>query len=175
MSKRWPVAFGALAVTLVVLFGGYTAYQWTQVDRPLEETVARTPHVSIKEKTVSPDRILLRLETEPDFSFAEDYPPLREQMSAIAGERELVIEVMDHPDETLTQAWNEMAFGVKEGLSHQRYAAIPEAVKKATPPGVKSQVTMDETHLYVEMKRGDARLYKMLPLDTSTKEVSENG
>ncbi|MDR6224438.1 hypothetical protein [Desmospora profundinema] len=175
MSIRWPVAVTALVVALAVLFGGYTAYQWTQVDRPIEETVAQTPHVTLKKKEVSPDRISIRLETDSDFSLTRDYPSLREQLTTIAGGRLLEIELIDRPDDVLTQAWNEMLFGVKEGLANQQYSNIPEAVKTFTPSGAESQVAMDETHLYVEIKRGDARMYQILPLHKRESGVKDNG
>ncbi|PTM58771.1 hypothetical protein [Desmospora activa] len=175
MSLRWPVAVTALIVSLLLLFGGYTLFQWTNLERPLKQTIAETPTVTAKEITVSPDKITIRLEADAHFSLTQQYPSLQKQLTAIAGGRPLEIEMLDHPDKTLNQAWGEMVFGVEEGLAHQRYSAIPAAVKKATPSGAESYVVMDDSHLYIEIKQGEARLYRILPLHKKESGVKDNG
>lgn len=174
MSLRWPVVVTTLVVTLLLLFGGYHTYQWIHFERPLNQAIAETSHIKPQEISVSPERIVIRLEADSSFSLTQQYPPLRKKLTAIAGNRPLQVEVADHPQKSLIDAWNEMVFGVKEGLAHQSYSRIPEAVKKATPPEAESQVVMDDSYLYIEMKQGDARLYRVLPLNKKESGVKDN-
>ncbi|PTX59949.1 hypothetical protein C8P63_11094 [Melghirimyces profundicolus] len=176
MNIRWRIAVLTLFVSLFALFGGFYGYQWYNVEKPIRETVEHTPHVHLKTLSVQPDRITLRFKPDPEFSLVSDYLPLREKVKAHAGDRKLDIHFADRPDSSLRDAWNRMSFGVKEGIAHRRYTAIPETVEKvAKKEGIRYRLSMDAGYVYVELHKGDRFLYQVLPLNKAEGEVNNNG
>ncbi|OYD09663.1 hypothetical protein [Paludifilum halophilum] len=176
MKIRWPVAAITLVVTLSVLFGGYMAYQWFQVEKPITETVQETPHVSLSKLSADPAHLELVLKTDEKFSVVHDYMPLRRQLHTVAGDRKLSIRLKDRPDSHLHKAWNEMVFGIKEGMALRRYQEIPKAVQKGTEgKKIEYEVSMDDSYVYIELHRGDRYLYRILPLHKPESEVKDNG
>lgn len=165
----------SLFVTLVVLFGGYIAYQWFNIEKPLENAIHSTPHVTLEELRVDPDRIELRLSADENFSLAADYMPLRERLNFLSGGRQVHIEFKDRANPVLSKAWNQMAFGVTEAVVQRRYTQIPKTVEAvAETAGIRHEVAMDEHFIYVALHHQGHSLYRVLPLET-TGEVKADG
>src|SRR5690606_39821811 len=59
---------------------GYFAYQWFAIEKPVKRAIHATPHVTLKELRVDPDRIEIRLSADEKFSLAADYLPLRKKL-----------------------------------------------------------------------------------------------
>ena len=167
MNIRATPAVLSLFVTLVVLFGGYFAYQWLKIEKPLENAIRSTPHVTLEELRVDPDRIEVRLTTDENFSLAADYIPLREKLNSLAGGRQVNIELKSRADSVLAKAWNQMAFGVTEAVVQRRYTQIPKTVETvAKTAKIRHEVAMDEQFVYVALHHRGYSLYRMLPLET---------
>ncbi len=156
----------SLLVTLIVLFGGYFAHQWFNVEKPLKNMIQSTPHVTLEELRVNSDRIEIRLNADENFSLASDYIPLREKLRSLAGGRQVNIELTDRADAVLEKAWNRMAFGVTEAVVQRRYTQIPETVERvAETAKIRHEVAMDEQFVYVALHHDDHSLYRVLPLE----------
>jgi hypothetical protein len=176
MQIRWPVAFLALFVSLFVLFGGYFGFQWFQAEKPIRETVQQTAHVKLEKMDVAPDRITIQLRPDAQFSLISDYIPLRKTILTHGGSRKVEIRLSDRPDATLTEAWNRMVFGIREGIAHGRFTMIPKTVKQvAEREGIQYRLGMDKNFVYVELHRGDHYLYQILPLSQPEREVKDHG
>jgi hypothetical protein len=176
MRVRWNVAVLTLFVTLLILFGGFFGYQRWEVELPIRQAVAKNAHVKLQQLAVQPDRVTIHLKTEAGFSLTRDYVDLRKSISQLAGNRKLHLVVHDRPAPALNDAWDEMVFGIEEGIAHQRYTRIPQAVKQAAKPrNIRYRVTMDDQFLYVELRRDQYWLYRVLPLNKPGHEVKDNG
>jgi hypothetical protein len=165
----------SLLVTLIVLFGGYFAYQWFQIEKPLKNAIDSTPHVTLEELRVDPDQIRIQLKADENFSFVEDYFPLRKRVHSLAAGRKVNIELKDRTDSVLEKAWNEMVFGVTEAVVQRDYTQIPETVETvAKNAKIRHEVAMDEQFVYVALHHQDHSLYRVLSLEPS-KGVKANG
>jgi hypothetical protein len=166
----------SLFVTLFVLFGGYFAYQWWMIEKPLVTVIRATPHVTLDELRVEPDQITIRLNADEDFSLTADYIPLRDRLAPFAGGRTVSIELADRPDAVLEAAWNRMVFGVAEAMVHRRYTQIPETVEAASrKEKIRHEVAMDDRFVYVALYHRDHSLYRILPLSHPVGEVKNHG
>ncbi|MFD1426124.1 hypothetical protein [Kroppenstedtia sanguinis] len=176
MQIRWPIAVSVLFISLLILFGGYFGFQWFQVEKPIRDTVQQTDHVKLEKIQVSPERIVIQLRPDDRFLLASDFIPLREEIQTYGGDRKLEIQFSDRPDSALTEAWNQMVFGVREGMSHGQYTLIPQAVKQvAEKEGIQYRLGMDKKFVYVELHRGGHYLYQVLPLHQPEREVKDRG
>jgi hypothetical protein len=155
----------SLLVTLIVLFGGYFAYQWFAIEKPVKRAIHATPHVTLKELRVDPDRIEIRLSADEKFSLAADYLPLRKKLDSLAAGREVSIQFADRTDPVLEEAWNRMAFGITEAVVQRQYTRIPKTVEAAAKNAdLRHEVAMDEQFIYVALYRGDHSLYRLIPV-----------
>ena len=85
MNIRAMPAVLSLLVTLIVLFGGYFAHQWFNLEKPMEKAIQSTPHVTLEALRIKPDEIEIRLRTDENFSLAADYIPLQEKLRSLSG------------------------------------------------------------------------------------------
>ncbi|SMO43443.1 hypothetical protein [Melghirimyces algeriensis] len=130
MKIRWPIAVSTLLISLIVLFGGFYAFQWFTVEQPIRQMVKEAPHLQLQDIFVQPNKVTLTLKPDEKYSLAKDYPFLRRKMASLAGDRTMDVRLIDAPNPALNEAWNQMVFGVKEGLAHRRYTMIRETVNK---------------------------------------------
>lgn len=176
VKKRFiSVAFGLL-VALTALFGGFFAHQWWTIEQPSKAIIAKTPHITLESFDATPDRVEIKLKPDPAFALAKDYPTLRQQLEAIAGERQVSIQLTDHPNPKLQQMWDRVVFGVSEGIVNHRYTEISNVVQNAAQQEkIDYELTMDEDFIYISLQQDDYFMYRVLPLHPVTDEVSENG
>ncbi|MBN2909610.1 hypothetical protein JQC72_08730 [Polycladomyces sp. WAk] len=176
MKTRVTAAILSLVVTLFLLFGGYFAYQWWALKKPIEAMLTNEPHFQLVELRIEPDRVWIKANTDAAFSFTTQFPDLNKRVKNMVGERAVTIQLADKPDPVLNRAWNRMVFDIEEGLVNARYSQIPKSVETvAKSMQIRYDITMDDQFLYVELHRGPHTLYRVLPLHKSNSGVKDNG
>lgn len=176
MKTRAIAAIVSLVVTLVALFGGYFAYQYWALEKPIEAMLKNEPHFHLLELRIEPDRVWIKGNTDAAFSFTTQFPDLNKRVENMVGNRTVNIQLVDNPDSVLNQAWDQMVFGIEEGLVNARYSQIPKSVETvAKSMQIRYGITMDEQFLYVELHRGSHTLYHVLPLHKLNSGVKDNG
>lgn len=149
-----------LFVTLVLLFSSFFTYQWFFIQRPIQQLISQDPHTQVETINISPQKVEMQLKVS-NASLA-NYGDLYQSIQEKAGQRQLNIQLMDHSHSDLDQAWNEMAFGVQEGLTQKRYTQIQKTVQDiATKQGIQSEVFLQESFLCITLKKGDYYLYRV--------------
>ncbi|SDX18807.1 hypothetical protein SAMN05444487_111137 [Marininema mesophilum] len=176
MQNRWPMIAASLVVSLLLLFGGFFVYQKLQIENPMEETLAKTSHIQKYMLDASPNEITVRLIPSRDFSLSKDYIPLRKKLSKFTRGRELSILIKHQSEGELLESWNRINFGIQEGIALKRYTKIPQTVsKEAKASQINAKVFMDKSHVYIELKKDNQRLYRVLPLNKQESGVKDNG
>ncbi|MBA4495144.1 hypothetical protein ACFO25_10140 [Paenactinomyces guangxiensis] len=176
MKAQANVTVISLFVTLFVLFGSFFGYQWWFVKKPLESVIKSSPHVTLKQMKVQPAEVKIVLKADPEFKLVSDYDPLRKKLKQISGNRNLELQVMDDPGPELKNAWNEMVFGVEEGIAGKQYTKIPQTVAKvAKDRQIGYKTKMDDDFIYIELYKKDRFMYQVLPLHKIEGGVKTNG
>lgn len=176
VKKRFISVATGLLVTLTALFGGFFAHQWWAIEQPIKEVVAETPHITLQSFDANPNRVEIKLKPDPDFSLAVDYPVLRQRLEEIVGERELSIQLIDHPSPKLQKIWDQVVFGVSEGIVHQRYTEISDVIQStAEQEKISYELTMDDEFIYISLQEDPHFIYRVFPLHSANDEVKENG
>ena len=76
----------------------------------------------------------------------------------------------DRPNEKLILAWDQMVFGIREGIETKKYTEIPETIKKwADQYHIAYGVKMDKESVYILLYDGDHYLTRVLPADSPQK------
>ncbi|MCS1351031.1 hypothetical protein [Mechercharimyces sp. CAU 1602] len=164
MKVRAVQATTALVVTLILLFGGYFAFQWLKVEKPLQAYIQTHSELTIVDQAISPNHIELSLKASPSFD-ATSYRALYQQMEEIGGHREITIRFVDNENSSLQSAWEQISFLMYEYISLEQYGEIPPAVERiSTLHGVEGEVVMDEKAIYLLLQLEEEVAFYRLPL-----------
>ncbi|SFS61327.1 hypothetical protein [Marininema halotolerans] len=176
MQNRWPVIAATLVVSLLLLFGGFYAYQKIQIETPMQETLTEASHIKTYEVETSPNHITVHLTPDHGFSLSKDYIPLQKKLNKLAHGRDMSILIKHDAEGELLDAWNRINFGIQEGIALKQYTKIPQTVsEEAKAHHFDATVFMDKNFVYLELKKDDLHLYRVLPLNKQESGVKDNG
>lgn len=153
----------SLIVTLVLLFSGFFTYQWFFIEKSIREIVERDPFVQLKHLEVNPQAVTIkiRIPNKSLFHYPKFYQSIQNEIEG----KEMKMELEDHPNANLLEAWNEVVFGVEEGISQKRYTLIQKSVKEiAEKRRIGYEILMDDSLLCITLKQGEHYLYRVLDL-----------
>lgn len=156
-----------LAVSTLVLFGGWSLFRHQVKEAPLQAAIAAIPEVSAAHLTWQSKQLLITLEVEPDSNLRaavqEAYKMAKEQEK----DAEVSIQIQDaHTTAPLEAWWSKALFSVAEAMSHQKYSDIPAKLEqqKNALSGMNVVTEMDEHFVYVTLKYGTGTKMIVLPL-----------
>ena len=160
-----PIAITAIFAA-ALLFGGSMLYKQYSLASPLAGAVESVPGVArASAPSITRDEVRLSLELAPDASLREVFREVSDSGKAIAGDRQLIVDVASDSSDELEKLWQGALFEVAEAMETRNYSSIPEAMERAVHGHGHVAVTteMDETNVYITMKSGDATKHVVLP------------
>ncbi|WP_131925322.1 hypothetical protein [Hazenella coriacea] len=162
-----------LFVTLFISFGGFYLYQWLWIEQPITSMLENQSNIHNDfQVKVTPSKVEVQLHPKKDFSLQQQYSLLMKQIEEKIGDRPIRIELSTPSDHLLEKAWSEMTFGVKEGISLQTYTQIPTTVSNiAEKYEIQQRVSMDDQFVYIELRKENKYLFKVLPLQEQKERV----
>ncbi|MBA4602603.1 hypothetical protein [Thermoactinomyces mirandus] len=176
MEKTGKMMFISFLVTLILLFGGFWGYQQYLIKKPIIAFLEKQQEVQLHDIHVSPSKVQLNLKVanlEQDFLIRK-YPDLLTELKQKAKGKPLQVHLADHPNERLNLAWNQMVFGIREGIALQTYTLIPQTVKKwADENGIQYCLNIDEKSVYIMLRDGDDFLIRIVPVNMQTQKGGE--
>lgn len=169
------VLIGAV-VTLFFLIGGFFAYQWWFVAKPLEQLLQNVDGLEVKQLKVTPQEVKLEMTIDPNkYSVPDDFPSHRQKISSITGDRMLSISFVESKTPEMEAAWRELMFGVQEGLRQGAYTKIPHSVHQvAKRYGFDARTTMDDEYVYIQLTNGNHLMVRLFPIVNEEGEVKTN-
>lgn len=167
MHKSGKTMVISFLVTLVLLFGGFWGYQQVLIKKPIVAFLAGQQEVQLADIHVNPSKVDINLTVAnpgQDF-FIRKYPDLLTGLKQKANGKTLQVHLSDQPNDRLQTAWDQMAFGIREGIARQTYSQIPETVKKwADKNEVEYHLKMDEESVYIMLRDGDHFLIRTIEI-----------
>lgn len=166
MKIRPIPAVLSLVITLLVLFGGWSLYEWFQVKQPIRSLLEQEQHITDYDIHATPKNVSVELQVKPNFTLTGDYLGLLARMKELSGRNNVTVTLKDDPDSSLLKKWNELYFIVAEGIERSEYQTMLTQLQQY-PLGqnVQLQVAMDREHLYVWLQQSDEQtLFQALPL-----------
>lgn len=174
---RWLPLIVTMAISAVILFGGYTFYRSQIMEKPLTSALTNIEQVEHAEVVWNPSELKINLSLKPTTEIA----PVMEQVYDIAkkeaNSRKLNVEIVnDASNVHIDQFWNKALFAVAEAMSHQRYGDIPIRLEELAKQdqGVQVETSMDEQNVYITLKNGSSHKTILLPLQGSSMGVWPN-
>jgi hypothetical protein len=165
MTKHIKMIAVSLVVTLIVLFGGYQSYQYLKVKKPLIEMMEAQKDITIRKIEMKPDSTEVQLTANPSYDFINKFPDLSIQLNEKLGEGKWRVTFTNPPTPKVKNAWQEMVFGVKEGLETGKYTLIQSTVKQSSLKyKLLYHVYIDDQYVYLSLQEGNKTWYQILPI-----------
>ena len=176
MQIRIKVVAIVLVASLVLLFGGWFAYQQYEIEKPLKEEISQIDKVSLNDVVFNKDEI----DIEVTFTRVDDLESTYRDVYEAANkynkrDKRINIIINDSRNALLSTTWKEAQFTIQEGVSTHRYSIIPAYFDElASVNGdINHDVAIDEQFVFITLKNGNSELYSVIPRLT-TREVNDH-
>ncbi|MCY0879843.1 MAG: hypothetical protein OWU84_13010 [Firmicutes bacterium] len=155
------VTFAAMILTVTALLVGQRLYQATAVNSPLLTSLGAIPGVRRARVTGSTVTIAL----DPHANLMQVYEEVSAAATHLLGDPPARIVVVNHPDPTLTNLANNVAFVVAQGEATGQFVAMKNTIQSmATHDQVSAVVELGTRHLYLTFRHQGHVLYDVFPL-----------
>lgn len=158
------VVLVSLLATFAVLLAGWLGYEAVAVEEPIRQALADVPHVDVTGVEVTPSAVVVRVRIDQVANVARTFRELDETLKEAAKGRDVLIRVENKPS-PLEEIWFRESFAVLEALEKGEYTRIPTITSswKVRYRLDRSDAFLDETRLYVALKRGNEELVLVIP------------
>nr|WP_239483698.1 hypothetical protein [Paenibacillus rhizolycopersici] len=159
-----PIA-ASIAISVLVLFGGWFLYRQWAIERPLENIVKSVDGVNQVEMDIKPDELALKLSLKPGTDLGALVRQIEQNGKDQIGNRTLKLDVEDHSSPTLDLLWENALFTVAQAMENKQYTQITAALKQMEQENDKLTATaeMDEKNVYITLTDGQYSKFVILP------------
>jgi hypothetical protein len=165
LKKQLKIGIISLVVTLIVLVSGYQGYLQLLVKKPIVDMLYNQKGISIQNIHLNLGNNQLQLQIKPDYPFIAQFPEVTAELDKILGQGKWQIVFPDPKSTDIKNSWQEMTFGVREGIESNRYTEIQNTVVKiANKYHLSNSLAMDEHYVYLVLRDGKQIWYQLLPL-----------
>lgn len=162
--RLFPIMI-SLAVSSVLLFGGWYVYDSVAMQNPMSELVSGTPGVIESKVDVSGDRVTVDVRLRPDASLREVHRHIAENGASMIGTRQLDVRVNGDSTSDLDAWWSRTLFDMAQAMETKQYGQIPDILQRmaAAHPGITAESEMDGSNVYVRITDGTHSKFVTLP------------
>lgn len=171
--KKTTIGLSLLA-TLALLFGGWFLYQKLEVEEPLRAEIGQLQSAALNGLEIGRDKIEIDLTVIKPELFPQEYRELMRDAAKVVGDMPVEIRV-GNQSEQIHAIWQSGQFVFKEAIELHQYSRIPQMIDewKADHQLDEASALMDDSNIYVYMKKGTEDFYAIVPR-TQEKEVTAN-
>jgi hypothetical protein len=156
MKLRLVPMIISLAVSSVVLFGGWFLYDSVAMENPLNRLVNETQGVKQADVQVDKSRVQFHIVLDPEASLRDIYRSLKKEGAEIAGNRDIQIQITNEEIPQLEAWWSKALFPIAEAMEKKRYGDIPTILNQLSQddPSVAVVSEIDESNVYIRISDG---------------------
>ncbi|WP_051217214.1 hypothetical protein [Paenibacillus assamensis] len=177
-NKRWTALVATMAVSSIVLFGGWSFYRHQMIETPLQSTIQQIDTVQQAKVVWGPKQVTIELSLEPGADVRTVVQDVKRQANREQDKRNISIKINnEHTTPELERWWSQALFPVTEAMAHRSYGDIPIQLNKlAEGSGVAVKTEMDNEYVYVTLtaEKGKGSKVLLLPLNGESMGVWPN-
>jgi hypothetical protein len=164
MKLRLAPILISVAVTALVLFGGWFIYNSVAMKDPLVNLAEPFPGVEEVSVRIQDQAVNMTLTLSHDADIANIVSTLRREGASIIGSRELKLDIIDRSNEELDAWWSKALFDIAEAMEARRYGEIPAILDSHAQAldGLDVNTSIDDQYVYVQMKQGEFVKFALL-------------
>ncbi|RCX23308.1 hypothetical protein DFP94_101905 [Fontibacillus phaseoli] len=165
MKLRVGPIVASVAVSALLLFGGWFAYKQWAVESPFEHKVNQMEGVKSVQTDITQKQAIVKLDLEPGTDFGSLVRQIETDGSKWIGSRELKLVVEDHASQELNEMWKEALFPIAQAMENKEYTGITDTLDKLSQndSGLSAKAEMDERNVYITLTDGKASKFVILP------------
>lgn len=172
MKLRLVPVIISIAVTTVLLFGGYFTYKSAAMQNPLESIVTNIDGVELSEIKLSNTEAAIEVTLSQETSLREVYQTIKEEGASVLGDRKLNLKAVSKSSPELDKWWSSVLFDIAQAMETKQYSAIPDALNAGSnETGIKAVTEMDNTNVYITLRSNEAVKHIILPRQPAMLEV----
>ncbi|GGA23400.1 hypothetical protein [Paenibacillus physcomitrellae] len=162
--RVFPIV-ATVAVSALLLFGGWYGYRQIALQTPLQKMVTQYNGVNSAQLDINHNTVTLKLDLKPQTDLRDLVQHIKDKGGSLINGKELKLEVEDHSSAALNKWWSEALFPIAEAMENKKYTEITSALDKlkAKQPGLKATAEMDDTNVYISLTDGQASKFIILP------------
>ena len=155
MKLRLTPIIISIAVSSLVLFGGWSVYHSVAMKNPIVETAEQFPGVEEASVEFVQGAVNLRLVVNKEADLHGVIDTLHRAAADAIGGRNLKIDIIDHASERLNEWWSQVLFEVAEAMEKRSYSDLPEILEANKHPGMTIDTAIDDTYVYIRLVDGE--------------------
>lgn len=161
--RAWLAGLTALAATLLLLFGSQAIWHTFAVAKPLDRAFAGVDGVqSVVRQQDEP--VVLQVTLVHVANIQTTYTALEQQAKRILGTSAFRIVIRDNRTPELEQVYHGLHFQIQEAIATGRFSDMADRIRqKADAAAVDAVVYVDARHVYLQLNKGEAALYSVIP------------
>lgn len=155
----------SLVVTLLVLFRGYQGFQYFKVEKPIQDVLQKQVEISIVNMKIEPGITKVQVHAKPNYDFIDKFPDVPTQLDEELGQGKWKISFINPQTATIKKAWQEMVFGVEEGMNTGKYTLVQSTVRQiANKYHLPYNLFLDDQYVYLSLQDGNKTWFQILPI-----------
>lgn len=162
MKLRLTPVIISVAVTSIVLFGGWFVYNSLALKDPVIEIAKEFPGVEDVKVDIQGELVSVQLKLDREANIGAIVDSLRCDAQRIVGSKSLDITVLDDSNEELDAWWSSVLFDIAEAMENRRYGEIPDILDDAKREGMRIDTSIDDAYVYVRITEGDHTKFVLL-------------
>lgn len=176
MKLRVGPIVASVAVSALLLFGGWFAYRHWAVESPFEHKVNAMEGVRSVQTNITPKQVELKLDLEPGTDLGSLVQQIERDGGKWIGSREVKVVVEDKASERLNDLWDKALFPIAQAMEKKEYTDITTTLDELQKQveGVSAKAEMDENNVYITLTDGQASKFVILPRVPQTMGVWPN-
>mgnify|MGYP001172736597 CR=1 FL=1 len=151
MKLRLAPILISIAVTALVLFGGWFVYNSVAMKDPLVQLAEQFSGVENVSVRIQEQAVNIQLTLTPEADISNIASTLRRESANIIGNRELNLDIIDRSNQELDEWWSKVLFDVAEAMEARRYGEIPLILDEHKHEGMHVDTSIDDTYVYVQI------------------------
>lgn len=170
---NWTVFVVALALTVAMLVAGQLMWQKFAVARPLDRGLKEIAGVesAVWEENKNGD-VTIKVALADVSNLAKTYGDIDSAAKRVLGKRPARVVLSDHRSPELEELYYTCHYNIQEAIATGGFTAMADRVQTAAKAaGAEAKVYVDARSVYLQLRKGEAELYAVVPRQQGSGEV----
>lgn len=162
--RTWPIVI-TVALSALLLFGGWFAYRQLAVEKPLKKLVTEYEGVQTVQFDITRTQVDLKLKLEAGTDISGLVKHIEQDGKGIIGNRTLKLDVEDNSTPALDNLWERALFSVAQAMENKQYTEITAALEKLEQQdsSLQASAEIDDKNVYITLTNGENSKFIILP------------
>lgn len=162
---KWQVVIVTVALMLAVLLGGFNLYQNRILPEKIAKDIKSSQYVKSADVSIGNSGYIANIKLSKIDNLMTAYTSIEKIINKYPVKIEM--RIIDNPNDKLNNIYYEDQFAIYQAIQNGDYIEMSKIVdKNSNDKGVKTNIYIDESNIYLSIYDGQNYLYKIIPRST---------